>query len=221
VEGKVVGEGGRARRTRGNGKIRAVGGDRDAGGEERMVSKREREEKTIDAGGPRVGGGKIVGDVIEGMGIMRRVEEAEFDFEVGPSGRERSWRKSGGGGGGIVYGFNKVEVPTHKSIYVRIDGGDGINNLGVEGKVAPRFEVTVEELKGGVRGGERQVSAKLDAALTDLGERNIHPGIVPKERGAVNNNGTCTRHREVVTRDVTTYQMRESVRFARCEVCFL
>ena len=64
---------------------------------------------------------------------------------------------------------DKVEVSTDESVYGRVSAGDCLDELSVERKIAPRFQIEVEELKGAMKSGGRGVAAKLSVPLSNRG----------------------------------------------------
>ena len=74
------------------------------------------------ARGPGVGRGRVVGDVVESVCLMRRVQETEPSLEGRPSLKERGGRKSRNRRGGVSAILNKVEVATNEGGIVGISG---------------------------------------------------------------------------------------------------
>ena len=120
-----------------------VGRDADGSRDNRVAREKGKKEKAIQAGGPGVGRCRVVGDVVEGVSLMRRVEEIELSLEGRPSLKERGGRESWNRRGDVSAIFNQVEVVTNEGGIVGVSGKHGADKLSVESKIATSFKINV------------------------------------------------------------------------------
>lgn len=136
------GRGGRA-------EVSGVRGDGDDRGDNGITGERRGKEKSVEARRPGIWGGGVVGDVVEGVGVVGRVVEVELVLEGSPQVKEGGGRRRVSGGSGVGGRFSKVEVPHQEGVTGRIKRDKGSEEFGVEGEIAPSFQVDIEQLEGG------------------------------------------------------------------------
>jgi hypothetical protein len=167
---EVVGEGKRGRASGVD--VGDMRGDRDGGGDDRIVGKKGGEEKTIDTRRPRIGGSRVISNMEEGMGLVRGIIEVEPSFEGRPSVRKGSGRESGDGGRRVADSLDEVEIPAEEGSTVGGGRGHSRNKAGVEGKISTSFKINIKNLEG-LSAACGRIPTKLNATPSNRRESNI------------------------------------------------
>ena len=149
-----------------------MGGDRDQRRDDGVPKKESREQEEIEDRGHGMGRGRVVSDMVVGVGVVERFIEREAPLEGRPKVRECRSRKRRRSGSEIGFVINKIQIPTKEGRTRSLSREHGFNKTGVVSVVAPRLKVGVEDLKGGPAQG-RGIAAKLNAATRTLRQRHI------------------------------------------------
>ena len=149
-------------------------GDGDSRSDKWVVEEREREQETVDTGGPGIL--EVLTDMVESMSVVGGVEKVKVNFEFVPSIEEVDRRERRRSGRRITNILNKIKIATNKGRNIIRKRRNSIDNITIKSKV-PRFKINIKQLKRSMRRKTRRIPPQLHIAASNSRKDNISSSV--------------------------------------------